>query len=107
MHKRRQPVAPQNGYEQLQQVQRLGIGHDAHSQQNGVCGKEAAYGGEGEVAVPVNILASYHLKSIFTFLFLTGHTKYNRKIMGSKGQHGQKKKERAGNVLTSGGFVIK
>ena len=68
------PVTPQGTEQQLQQVQGLGIGHNAHSQQYSVCGEKAAYGGKGEVTVPVNIFTSYHVKSTLHIVIMTRTT---------------------------------
>ena len=74
MHQHLRPVTPQGTEQQLQQVQGLGIGHNAHSQQYSVCGEKAAYGGKGEVTVPVNIFTSYHVKSTLHMVIMARTT---------------------------------
>ena len=61
-------VAPQGIQQQLDQVHRLGVAHDAAVDKNSVAAEEAAHGTEGWVAVQVDVVVVgelLHGRSLF------------------------------------------
>ena len=96
MQRRGVCVTPQGIQQQLQQVHRLGVAHDAAVYQNSVAAEEAAHGGKGQVAVQVNMVIVgqlFHRNALLSVKSAHQYTIVPGKGKGKSEQKGGKKQE--------------
>ena len=89
-------VGTEEVHQQLDQVHRLGVAHDAAVDQNGVAAEEAAHGAERQVAVQVDMVIMGELfHGICPFLCKHSGYQYSTAAGKGKGKFPQKRGERA------------
>ena len=78
-------VGPEEVHQQLYQIHRLGVAHDAAVDQDGVAAEEAAHGAEGQVAVQVDMVV---MGELFHEIcpFLCKHSGYQYSTAAGKGK---------------------
>ena len=105
MQRRGVCVTPQGIQQQLQQVHRLGVAHDAAVYQNGVAAEEAAHGGKGQVAVQVNMIVAGQLFHRNALLSVKSDHQYT--IVPGKGKGKSEQKARGGSFFRFGMLYLK